>query len=1220
VTFAVQPSDVVAGANIAPAVQVKVADSFGNGVSGASVSLALVGTGTLTGGGAILTNGSGFATFSTLSVDLIGSKQLTATSGALPTATSTAFTVSAAAASVVSFAVQPSDVVAGASIAPAVQVKVADSFGNGVSGAPVALSLVGTGTLSGGAATATDATGTATFAGLSVDLAGAKQLTASSGALPTATSTAFNVSAAAASVVSFAVQPSDVVAGASIAPAVQVKVADSFGNGVPGASVALSLVGTGTLTGGDAVLTDASGIATFPALSVNLIGGKQLTATSGLLPTATSTAFTVSAATASVISFAVQPSDVVAGVNIAPAVQVRVADSFGNSVPGASVAVSLVGTGTLTGGGPALTDASGIATFSALSVDLAGSKQLTASSGALPSATSTVFNVSAAAASVVSFAVQPSDVVAGATMSPAVQVKVADGFGNGIEGESVALSLVGTGSLSGGGAVLTNAGGIATFPSLVLSFTGTKQLNATSGAIAPVTSASFEVSAAAASAVSFVVNPTNVIAGATISPEVQVKIADSFGNGVPGASVALGLVGTGILTGGATVATDGAGIAHFASLSVDLAGTKRLTATSGALPAAASALFTVSPATASAIAFAVEPTDVLAGEVMTPAVQVKVADSFGNGVPGASVALSLVGPGTLAGGGPLLTGSDGVATFTTLVVTGAGNHQLTAASGVLSPVQSASFVVGCAVLTLSPATLPDGDAGQPYSVPLSTTGGVGPYGYTVSAGALPAGLSLSAGGVLSGTPQAPTVANFTVTSTDASGCTGEQAYTLTVLGVPDAVTDLQATGVVLAPDSTGICPVRIQFSPSAFTTSVEVYRAPFGAYPLYDGGGGATPAAPSYPPAAPWELSPVTASGQLDHPPTRDSWSYVVFLKNAVGQASAVSNQTPPLPNYVLGDVTNRKVRGHGDNLVDEADLSLLGAHYGSGATAMAAAGVQYLDVGPTADGTRSSRPLTDGILDFEDLFLFATGFTSPGAAPGNVVAGTADRTAGEPERVVLQAPSSVAAGETFTVRLTMQAAGRVQGLSAQLAWNPSVAVPVSVSGSDWVGAQGGIVLSSRAGDADVALLGLRERGLSGEGELASFTFRALRAGDPHMELARLDVRDAANRPLPPGALATESRIAPPAQTLLLAPAPNPSRGPVSVSFTLSQPGRVELSILSVDGRRVRTLRSGELPAGAYDVTWSGDDDAGRRVAPGVYFTQLVTHGRHWSRKIVQLQ
>jgi len=37
-------------------------------------------------------------------------------------------------------------------------------------------------------------------------------------------------------------------------------------------------------------------------------------------------------------------------------------------------------------------------------------------------------------------------------------------------------------------------------------------------------------------------------------------------------------------------------------------------------------------------------------------------------------------------------------------------------------------------------------------------------------------------------------------------------------------------------------------------------------------------------------------------------------------------------------------------------------------------------------------------------------------------------------------------------------------------------------------------------------------------------------------------------------------------------------------------------------------------------VTWSGDDDAGRRVAPGVYFTQLVTHGRHWSRKIVQLQ
>src|SRR5258707_6345066 len=77
---------------------------------------------------------------------------------------------------------------------------------------------------------------------------------------------------------SFAVQPSNVVAGVAVAPAVQVLVADAFGNGVSGQSVTLSLVGVGTLTGVGATLTDANGLATFAAISVNKSGSKQLTA------------------------------------------------------------------------------------------------------------------------------------------------------------------------------------------------------------------------------------------------------------------------------------------------------------------------------------------------------------------------------------------------------------------------------------------------------------------------------------------------------------------------------------------------------------------------------------------------------------------------------------------------------------------------------------------------------------------------------------------------------------------------------------------------------------------------------------------------------------------------------------------------------------------------------------------------------------------------------
>src|SRR5207245_2710833 len=137
-------------------------------------------------------------------------------------------------------------------------------------------------------------------------------------------STAFTVSPTSAAALTFAVGPSNVVAGVALTPAVQVKVSDACGNGVGGQLISMSLVGTGTLIGGGAVVSDAAGLATFSALSVNLARSKQLTASSGVLPTVTSAAFTVSPAPAAALTFVVGPSNVVAGATMVPAVQVKV--------------------------------------------------------------------------------------------------------------------------------------------------------------------------------------------------------------------------------------------------------------------------------------------------------------------------------------------------------------------------------------------------------------------------------------------------------------------------------------------------------------------------------------------------------------------------------------------------------------------------------------------------------------------------------------------------------------------------------------------------------------------------------------------------------------------------------------------------------------------------------------------------------------------------------
>lgn len=87
-------------------------------------------------------------------------------------------------------------------------------------------------------------------------------------------------------------------------------------------------------------------------------------------------------------------------------------------------------------------------------------------------------------------------------------------------------------------------------------------------------------------------------------------------------------------------------------------------------------------------------------------------------------------------------------------------------------------------VTVSPSTLPNGAVTVAYSQTLTASGGVSPYSFAVTAGALPAGLSLSSGGVLSGTPTAGGTFNFTATATDSSPFpgpfAGSRAYTLVV--------------------------------------------------------------------------------------------------------------------------------------------------------------------------------------------------------------------------------------------------------------------------------------------------------------------------------------------------------------------------------------------------------------------------------------------------------
>lgn len=90
-------------------------------------------------------------------------------------------------------------------------------------------------------------------------------------------------------------------------------------------------------------------------------------------------------------------------------------------------------------------------------------------------------------------------------------------------------------------------------------------------------------------------------------------------------------------------------------------------------------------------------------------------------------------------------------------------------------------VLACPVITVNPATLPGGSVGTPYSQIVSGSGGTSPYTFAVSSGALPTNLVLNgATGAITGTPTTAGTFTFTITATDAVGCSGSRLYTVTI--------------------------------------------------------------------------------------------------------------------------------------------------------------------------------------------------------------------------------------------------------------------------------------------------------------------------------------------------------------------------------------------------------------------------------------------------------
>ena len=419
----------------------------------------------------------------------------------------------------------------------------------------------------------------------------------------------------------------------------------------------------------------------------------------------TSSSLTVNPGAAFGIAITQQPTTAVAGSAISSVIA-RLKDQFGNNVLQSNVSVTATlgnGAGVLSGSLTHTTDANGVVTFDDLTLTITGSKTLTLSSVGLTSANSVSFAVTPAAAAHLTFTQVPSDAVAGSVFSPVPIVQLRDAYGNAVAQSNVSISLTlsGVGTLNGTTVQQTDADGTAQFPGLSSERSELARLFASSVGLEGHLSAAFFVSPSTAAKLAFSQQPTSRVVGSPIDPAVTVQVQDAYGNDVStnGLPIRIALSsGSGTLFGNTNAVTV-EGIASFDTLSMHQAGSKQFSATAVGMASALSDTFAIFAAEASSIQFVQQPTAALAGDVISPAVTVELADRFGNTVSqaGIVITLSLENSATLLGTVSQGTDEDGLATFNDLSITNAGQHRLVGTA--FAPVTSDTFVISPNVAT-----------------------------------------------------------------------------------------------------------------------------------------------------------------------------------------------------------------------------------------------------------------------------------------------------------------------------------------------------------------------------------------------------------------------------------------------------------------------------------------------------------------------------------------
>ena len=273
-------------------------------------------------------------------------------------------------------------------------------------------------------------------------------------------------------------------------------------------------------------------------------------------------------------------------------------------------------------------------------------------------------------------------------------------------------------------------------------------------------------------------------------------------------------------------------------------------------------------------------------------------------------------------------------------------------------------------------------------------------------------------------------------------------------------------------------------------------------------------------------------------------------------------------------------------------------------------------DIGPATGAVPSLTTVKDGLVNFEDLFVFTrmwNWYKSTMAAAGTAALGKVNPV------VQWQALAGAAQNNVTTTLQAMSVDHLAMG-HLLIQYDPVQLSAVSIQPGEMLSATEATLAffvdhDAGRGRIDIAFSRMIESGdpeLHGQGALLRIQWQQANPYTaPSISLAQVDLRSADN-----SAMAVNferdfslQNLALPTQFELMQNYPNPFNSRTELRFKTPVESRVTITICNILGQPVRVLLDQTCAAGNHRVVWDGKNELGREVVSGVYIVRMEAPG-----------